>query len=194
MSRIYTRTGDDGETSLQGGGRVGKDHVRVAACGTIDELNAVLGMARTSLAMIDPTPIEVDQFVVTLQHHLFNLGAELATPQPGEHRTNWIQEADVGQLEQAIDRWQAELEPLREFILPGGCPAAAQLHLARCVCRRAERLIVRLAADEPIRGEVLRFANRLSDALFVLARHVNRLAGVADVTWQQERPPKPGSL
>jgi cob(I)alamin adenosyltransferase len=185
MSKIYTRTGDDGETSLFGGGRVRKDHVRVAAYGTIDELGAVLGVARGLLALVDPTPVEVDEFVVMLQHQLFNLGAELATPQPDKHGTNRIDDADVARLEQAMDRWQAELEPLREFILPGGCPAAAQLHLARCVCRRAERLMVSLAADEPLRGEVLRYVNRLSDTLFVLARHVNRLAGVPDITWRQ---------
>jgi cob(I)alamin adenosyltransferase len=186
MTKIYTRTGDDGETSLFAGGRVRKDHVRVAAYGTIDELNAVLGVVRNDLAAIDPTPSEVDQFVVSLQHQLFKLGAELATPQPEKDGANLIRDADVSQLEQAIDRWTAMLAPLREFILPGGCPAATQLQLARCVCRRGERLVVRLAADEPVRGEVLRYVNRLSDVLFVLARYTNRLAGVADVIWRQE--------
>jgi cob(I)alamin adenosyltransferase len=186
MSKIYTRTGDDGDTSLFGGGRVRKDHVRVAAYGTIDELSAVLGVARASLALVDPTPPDLEEFVATLQHQLLNLGAELATVEPQRQGTSLICDADVSRLEQSMDRWAAGLEPLREFILPGGTPAAAQLHVARCVCRRAERLVVSLAAEEPIRGEVLRYVNRLSDTLFVLARHVNHLAGVPDVTWRQQ--------
>jgi cob(I)alamin adenosyltransferase len=186
MAKIYTRTGDEGETSLYNGGRVRKDHLRVETVGTLDELSAVLGIARSSLASVRSTPAEVDQFVARVQHQLFNLGAELATPEPAAHGTALIGDADVSGLEQAMDRWEAELEPLREFILPGGCRAAAELHLARCVCRRAERLLVRLAADEAIRGQALRYVNRLSDALFVLARCVNRRAGAADVVWRQE--------
>jgi len=116
---------------------------------------------------------------------LFQLGAELATPQPGQHGAHVVQDADVTRLEAAIDRWDAEMAPLREFILPGGCPAAAQLHLARCACRRAERQIVRLAAHAPIRGEVLCYVNRLSDALFVLARAANHSAGVPDTPWRK---------
>lgn len=184
MAKIYTRTGDEGETSLFGGGRVRKDHLRVDAMGTIDELNAALGVARASLALDDPTLGEVVQFIATVQNQLFNLGAELATPETAGEGAPLVSDADVTGLEQAMDRWQAELEPLRQFILPGGSPAAAELHLARCVCRRAERLIVRLAAEIPVRGEVLRYVNRLSDALFVLARHANRLVGVPDVVWR----------
>ena len=185
MSKIYTRTGDSGETGLFGGPRVPKDNVRVAAYGTVDELNAVLGVARGAIALIDPLANEIDRFVARVQHQLFNLGAELATPQPARHGTNLVQDADVVWLEQTIDAWEAELEPLSTFILPGGCPAAAHLHWARTVSRRAERLVVRLAATEPIRGEVLRYVNRLSDALFVAARTANRLAGVPDVAWER---------
>jgi len=185
MAKIYTRRGDEGETSLSGGGRVRKDHVRVEAYGTIDELSAVLGVARGWLATVDSTSADLDKFIESLQHRLFNLGAELATVDPQQKGTERIGDADVARLEQAMDGWEAGLEPLREFILPGGTRAAAELHFARCVCRRAERLIVRLSADEPIRGEVLRYVNRLSDTLFVMARHVNRLAGVPDVTWRK---------
>jgi cob(I)alamin adenosyltransferase len=196
MSRIYTRTGDSGETGLFGGGRVRKDDLRVEAYGTIDELNAVLGVAREALASNGLTgealtgegqPRELDAFVVRVQHQLFNLGAELATPQPSAHGTNLVSDADVAWLEHAIDGWEQELAPLRTFILPGGSPSAAHLHWARTVCRRAERLVVQLAASEPIRGEVIRYVNRLSDALFVAARTANRLARVSDVNWDQQR-------
>jgi cob(I)alamin adenosyltransferase len=186
MSRIYTRTGDSGETGLFGGGRVRKDDLRVEAYGTIDELNAVLGVAREALAS-KGQPGELDAFVVRVQHQLFDLGAELATPEPAAHGTNLVSDADVAWLEQEIDLWEQELAPLRTFILPGGSPAAAHLHWARTVCRRAERLVVQLAASEPIRGEVIRYVNRLSDALFVAARTANRLARVADVNWNQQK-------
>lgn len=185
MVRIYTRTGDDGDTSLYGGQRVRKDDVRVAACGTIDELNAVLGVVRAAAAGMPNLATDVDSFLSELQHRLFNLGAELATPQPQLGAADQIEDADVAALEAAIDRWEKELTPLKEFILPGGCAAAAQAHLARCVCRRAERLIVRLAAAESIRSELCRYVNRLSDALFVLARTLNHASGVSDTTWQR---------
>lgn len=185
MSRIYTRTGDAGETGLFGGGRVRKDDLRVTAYGTVDELNAVLGVAHTAFAAMGTPPVELDAFVVRVQHQLFNLGAELATPRPADFGTNIVADADVVWLEQAIDAWEADLSPLKTFILPGGSAAAAHLHWARTVSRRAERLIVRLAASEPIRGEVIRYINRLSDALFIAARAANRLAGVTDVEWKQ---------
>jgi cob(I)alamin adenosyltransferase len=190
MSRIYTRTGDSGETGLFGGGRVRKDSPRVEAYGTVDELNAVLGVARQSLES-ESMWAEIDQFVVRVQHQLFNLGAELATPQPAAHGTNLVADAEIAWLEQAIDNWEQQLAPLRTFILPGGSPAAAHLHWARTVCRRAERLVVQLAdgelaAGESIRGEVIRYLNRLSDALFVAARAANATAGVADVNWNQQ--------
>jgi cob(I)alamin adenosyltransferase len=186
MSKIYTRTGDDGQTGLFGGSRVRKSDLRIAAIGAVDELNATLSVVRVELARIEPAPTDLDQFVERAQHHLFNLGAELAMPEPQSKGTNRIEEADVASLEAAIDRWEASLQPLREFILPGGTAAAAQLHLARAVCRRAERLLVELSAGAPVRGELIHYLNRLSDALFVAARSANRLAGVPDVKWRPD--------
>ncbi len=184
MSRIYTRTGDTGETGLFGGGRVRKYELRVEAYGTVDELNAVLGVARESLAN-EPRLLALDQFVIRVQHQLFNLGAELATPEPSAHGTNLVTGADVKWLEDSIDLWEHDLAPLKTFILPGGWPAAARLHWARTVCRRAERLVVELAEKESIRDDVLRYVNRLSDALFVAARAANHLLAVTDVPWHQ---------
>ncbi len=186
MTRIYTRTGDSGETGLFGGDRVRKDNLRVEVYGTIDELNAVLGVARAALSR-EPELDQIDQFVARVQHQLFDLGAELATPQPDAHGTNLVSDADVAWLEHSIDAWEQELAPLRTFILPGGSAAAAHLHWARTVCRRAERLLVALAASESIRGEVMRYANRLSDALFVAARAANRQLDVSDVLWKQQK-------
>jgi cob(I)alamin adenosyltransferase len=184
MSKIYTRTGDDGETGLFGGSRVRKDDLRIETIGTVDELNAVLSVARVELGRMDLLPTGIDDFVERAQHQLFNLGAELATPQPQPGGANQIQTADVAGLEAAIDRWETMLEPLREFTLPGGSAAAAQLHVARAVCRRAERLLVELSATAPIRSELIHYLNRLSDALFVAARSANRSAGVGDVKWR----------
>jgi cob(I)alamin adenosyltransferase len=126
----------------------------------------------------------MDDILAGVQHRLFDLGAEIATPQPASRGTNLVRDDDVTELEAAIDRWEAELPPLRTFILPGGCAAAAQLHLARCVVRRAERRLVQLAAAESIRDEVLRYLNRLSDLLFVMTRAVNQANHVVDVTWE----------
>jgi cob(I)alamin adenosyltransferase len=185
MSRIYTRTGDSGETGLFGGPRVRKDDLRVAAYGTVDELNAALGVVRSTLAA-DSRLAEIDQFVTQVQHQLFNLGAELASPQPESHGTNLILDSHVSRLEQVIDVWEQHLAPLKTFLLPGGSLSAAQLHWARTVCRRAERLVVELAARESIRGEVVRYVNRLSDALFVAARTANHLQGITDVLWKRQ--------
>lgn len=185
-AKIYTRSGDAGETALWGGRRVPKDDPRVEAFGTVDELNAVLGVVRAELARWPETPANVDSLLTDLQHQLFHLGAELAAGSSDSPGSQLLGDADVANLEAAIDRFEEELEPLRSFILPGGCPAAAQLHLARCVCRRAERRLVHLAGFEAVRGEVLRYVNRLSDLCFVLARSVNRAAGVPDVLWRQE--------
>jgi cob(I)alamin adenosyltransferase len=185
MAKIYTRTGDTGETALFGGGRVGKDNVRVEAMGTVDELNAALGVVRMELARSGTAPPDLDPLVAQVQHRLFDLGAEVATPSPAGHGTNLVNDSHILTLEAAIDRLDASLAPLREFILPGGVPAAAQLHLARCVCRRAERRLVELMSHEPVRGELLRYLNRLSDLLFVLARAVNQANGAPDVTWQR---------
>jgi cob(I)alamin adenosyltransferase len=186
MAKIYTRVGDGGETALFGGGRVRKDDVRVEAIGTLDELNAAVGVVRTELERGGVAPPGIDDLLSQIQHRLFDLGAELATPEPEAHGICRIRDQHVTELETQIDRYDVNLEPLRAFILPGGCPAAAQLHLARCICRRAERRLVALAATKPIRGEVVRFLNRLSDLLFVLARTANYASGQPDVVWQQD--------
>lgn len=179
--RIYTRTGDAGETGLLGGVRVAKDHRRIEACGALDELNAALGLV---LAHLDGSPAEL---LYRLQEDCFRLGAELASPEsgkaPASAGSDWVSDEDVIELERAIDRWDAQLPPLRQFILPGGTPAGAAMHLARAVARRAERRVVALAAVEPVRPTVLRYLNRLSDLLFVLARWVNHSAGATERPW-----------
>ena len=187
MANIYTRTGDTGETALFGGPRVRKNDPRVEAIGDVDELNAALGMARIELARSGTSPPDVDTLLTQLQHRLFDLGAELASPHPNQRGTNLVNDRHIAALEAAIDRYDAVLEPLKEFILPGGVPAAAQLHVARCIGRRAERRVVQLMDRETIRGELLRYLNRLSDLLFVLARAVNRANGEPDVTWKQDQ-------
>ncbi len=180
--KIYTKTGDDGDTALFGGGRVGKDHPRVEAYGDVDELNAMLGAARAA----NPMP-RVDEVLVGVQRDLFGLGALLATPDP-DRMARQLEKAriDAGrlrELEVAIDDCESELEPLRSFILPGGTPKAAALHVARTVCRRAERRVVSLRRAEPIPEVVVQYLNRLSDLLFMLARVANRRAGAGEVTW-----------
>jgi cob(I)alamin adenosyltransferase len=184
MANIYTRTGDTGETALFGGGRVGKDDLRIQVIGTVDELNAALGVVRAEIARSGTAPAEFDPLLAQLQHQLFDVGAELAAPRPKQPGGFMVSDSHVKAMEVAIDRCDAQLEPLRAFILPGGVPAAAQLHVARGVCRRAERRLVELNNREPVRGELLRYLNRLSDLLFVLARAVNRADGTPDVTWQ----------
>lgn len=175
--KLYTRSGDDGTTLLFAGGRVAKTHLRVAACGTLDELNAQLGLAR-SLGARD------DECLAQLQSLLLRAGADLATPQGARSgRVTRVDAEIVAWLEAEIDRLDDELPPLTAFILPGGTPAAAALHLARTVCRRAERLVVALQAEEAIGPQLLPCLNRLSDLLFALARHENHLAGRADETW-----------
>jgi cob(I)alamin adenosyltransferase len=189
MAKIYTRTGDEGETSLLGGRRVRKDDARIEAIGSVDEVNAAIGLVRVELARSGVAPAELDDELGTIQHRLFDLGAELASPADGAPRVSAIRDADAGELEASIDRYEATLEPLRQFILPGGMPAAAQLHLARCVCRRCERRLVELASREAVRSESLRYINRLSDWLFVVARIVNRANRLPDVVWDQRVSP-----
>lgn len=184
--KIYTRTGDDGETSLLGGERVRKDDLRVDAMGSVDEVNAALGVVRVELTRSGVAPAGVDEIMAAAQHTLFNLGAELAMRSGPPRGAVLVDDADVAQLEGAIDHFEEGLEPLRAFILPGGAAAAAQLHMARCVCRRSERRLVELAAVELLRGELVRYLNRLSDLLFVLARVVNKANRVPDVMWEQE--------
>ena len=177
--KIYTRTGDAGDTSLFGGTRVRKSEPRVDAYGEVDETNAFLGMARASCT--DP---DIDAELVRLQQDLFALGAQLADP-GGTIATRVakaaLRDEDVTRLEQLIDRYEAELPPLRKFILAGGSPAGAALHVARAVCRRAERRMV--ALEPAVDGVLVRYVNRLSDLLFVLARAVNRRAGAAETEW-----------
>jgi cob(I)alamin adenosyltransferase len=185
MAKIYTRVGDDGETALFGGGRVRKDDLRVEALGTVDELNAALGVVQATLEQGGSAPAGLRDLLAGVQHRLFDLGAEVATPRPQEHGIESVSDVHVTALEAAIDRFDAPLAPLRAFILPGGSLAAAHLHLARCICRRAERRLVQLAAAEPIRGELIRYLNRLSDLLFVLARAVNHFDGRPDIVWQK---------
>jgi cob(I)alamin adenosyltransferase len=184
MVKIYTRTGDTGETSLLGGRRVRKDDRRIEAIGSVDETNAALGLVRVELLRSGVAPPGIDDLVTEIQHRLFDVGAELASPVATAIAVSSLSDGDVSMLETEIDRWDAGLEPLRKFILPGGSAAAAQLHLARCVCRRAERRLVELASTEPVRGELVRYVNRLSDLLFVLARATNVANRVADVTWE----------
>ncbi|HJS47910.1 MAG TPA: cob(I)yrinic acid a,c-diamide adenosyltransferase [Gemmatimonadales bacterium] len=180
--RIYTRTGDGGDTGLFGGGRVPKHHPRVAAYGDVDELNSAIGVARAA-----PPPDLADPLLESIQRDLFALGGHLATPDPGKVRRA-LAKADlsagrVEELERAIDAADAELPALRAFVLPAGAPKAAALHLARTVCRRAERSVVGLAAAEEVPALFLTYLNRLSDLLFALARLANHRDGRGDVPW-----------
>jgi len=180
--KIYTRTGDQGDTGLFGGGRVGKDDPRVEAYGGVDELNASLGLVRA----IELMP-RIDEVIVGVQRDLFAIGALLATPDTAkmaEHLAKArLDEERIAQLERAIDECERELEPLRAFIIPGGTPKAAALHVARTVCRRAERQVVALRRDVDLPDLVVTYLNRLSDLLFMLARVANRRAGAGEVTW-----------
>ena len=175
--KIYTKTGDAGETGLFGGGRVPKDDPRVRAYGDVDELNATLGFA----AALDPAGFESD-FLQSLQRDLFSIGAELATPNAGKVRAQ-VGADRVSAIEQVIDKHEATLTPLKNFILPGGTPKAAALHVARTTCRRAERAVVTLSREQQINPVIIHYLNRLSDLLFVLARAVNKQAGRADIVW-----------
>jgi cob(I)alamin adenosyltransferase len=180
--KIYTRTGDAGDTGLFGGGRVAKDDPRVEAYGDVDELNAVLGLARA----VEPMP-RIDEVLVPVQRDLFAIGALLATPdreKMAQHLAKArIDETRIAELERAIDDADSELEPLRAFILPGGTPKSAALHVARTVCRRAERRVVTLLRDVELPELTVIYLNRLSDLLFTLARLANRRSGAGEVTW-----------
>lgn len=188
LNRIYTRMGDDGNTSLVGGQRVAKDDVRIEAYGTVDEVNAVLGMARVSLAeLIDRHPrlAELDSILLRVQHELFNLGSILATlPKDVHPRQARITETDVRQLETEMDRMNENLAPLRSFILPGGSRLSTELHVCRTVCRRAERILAGMSREEQVPEDALQYLNRLSDAAFVWSRWVNHELGIAEELWQ----------
>ena len=181
LNRIYTRTGDGGETGLGDGSRVAKDSARVAAYGTVDEVNATLGLVRLGATG------EMALAIARIQNDLFDLGADLATPDlEGDATAKYprlrIQAGQVARLEAEIDAMNADLAPLRSFVLPGGSAVAAHLHVARTVCRRAERLAVTLAGVEPVNGEAVKYLNRLSDWLFVASRVAND-NGAGDVLW-----------
>ena len=176
LTKIYTRTGDDGTTGLTGGGRIAKDHPRVEAMGAVDELNSALGVLLT-----ESLDAGVRQTLLKVQHQLFDLGGELSMP--GE---TLVHGSDVKALEKALDHYNADLPPLKDFILPGGGRAGAYCHIARGICRRAERRMVTLGAAEQLSPGARQYLNRLSDLLFVLARVLNRDSGHPDVLWQRD--------
>lgn len=181
MSKLYSKTGDGGETSLYGGQRVPKHHFRLEAYGTIDELNAVLAFC---LAQPDSEPYR--EFIQSIQRDLFKLGAELAAP-PGRIIAGLatVNEEQVTLIEQAIDKLSDKLPPLHHFIIPGGTALSASLHLARTICRRAERRVVELASRETVRPIIISYLNRLGDYLFALARQANQRAAVSEIIWQR---------
>ena len=175
LTRIYTRTGDDGTTGLAGGERLPKDHARIEAIGSVDELNACIGLLRAQ-----PLGEDIDRSLAGVQHRLFDLGGELAMP-----CTELLSDARTLELEQTLDLVNADLPPLEEFVLPGGNEAAARCHLARTVCRRAERDLLRLSRSERVNSASMRYLNRLSDLLFVYARVLARRHGGVEVTWKK---------
>ena len=179
LSKIYTRTGDDGSTGLGDGTRVPKDHVRVEAFGTVDELNSILG-----LLLCEPFDNDLRTALTRIQHTLFDLGGELCIP-----GRSVLNAAQVTELEDLLDRLNADLAPLKEFILPGGTRGAALCHMARSVCRRAERRVYSLSCREPVSPVSLKYLNRLSDLLFVMARALNRASDTPDVLWQPMQKP-----
>ena len=184
LNRIYTKGGDAGQTSLAGGQRVSKDDPRIEAYGTVDELNATLALAEVS-CQNEPRLSDLASILRRVQHELFNLGSILATkPEDVHPKQARVTDAEVSQLEREIDAMNAELPPLRSFVLPGGTRVNAELHLARTVCRRAERALVTLSRREEVPPETVRYLNRLSDALFVFSRWSSKALGVAEVLWE----------
>lgn len=180
ITKVYTKTGDKGETGLGGGQRIPKDHLRIESYGTVDELNSVLGVARLHVQ-----DAELSELLERIQHQLFDLGSDLAVLSADKERYKMPEFPGVAVewLERAIDAATEELPPLKEFVLPAGEPAAAHLHVARCICRRAERLCVGLAREDEVSEHVVPYLNRLSDALFCFARLVNLRSGRGDVLW-----------
>ena len=177
LSKIYTRTGDKGTTGLAGGERIDKDSPRIEAIGDIDELNSVIGLLLT-----ESVPEEIQAILLDVQHRLFDIGGGLSIPDVEMAANNLVQE-----MEQSMDRMIDQLQPLKEFILPGGTRTAALCHLARSVCRRAERHLIALNRREPVGEFPLQYLNRLSDLLFVIARTLNKNAGKDDIYWQSQR-------
>lgn len=188
LNRIYTRRGDDGSTSLVGGQRVSKDALRIECYGTIDELNAVVGMATVTLEELAGRRADVNRLLAILrrvQHELFNLGSILATlPEDVHPKQPRVTEGEIAQLEHEIDEMNGMLQPLRSFVLPGGCRINAELHLCRTVCRRAERLLVALSHHEQTPPEAMHYLNRLSDAFFVWSRWITWKLKAPEVLWQ----------
>lgn len=182
LSKIYTRTGDDGSTGLGDGSRVAKDSLRVSAYGTVDELNSTIGMVLAS----DGVGEDVREALTQVQHDLFDLGGELCIPGMA-----MVEDSDIERLEQVLDGFNDPLPPLKDFILPGGGMAASCCHLARTVCRRAERDVIALSRQEDVRPQAQRYLNRLSDLLFVVSRVLARASGHGEVLWQHERRRKP---
>ncbi len=180
--KIYTKKGDQGNTSLYGGERVAKSSLRIKAYGTVDELNSVMGLA-ASYSLSEQGSRGINK----IQQDLFVLGADLATPPSSKTRINRIDEEAITFLEQAIDEMERDLDPLKNFILPGGSPQGASLHLARTVCRRAERAAVECSRQEEISELTVKYLNRLSDFLFVLARFENKQAGTSETVWKPDR-------
>jgi len=177
LSKIATRTGDNGTTGLADGSRINKDHPRITAMGDIDELNSSIG-----LILIHPLPDEIRELLTDIQHRMFDLGGELSMPDQG-----FISEQSVTQLDVALDTLNAELPPLKEFILPGGSPAAAHCHMARTICRRAERSVITLGNQTELSEVALAYLNRLSDLLFVIARTLTRVQKEDEPQWQSKR-------
>ncbi len=198
INRVYTRRGDAGETSLAGGQRLRKDDIRIEAYGTVDELNAFVGIARESareLSIAIPALAELAEILRRVQHELFNAGSVLATlPADMHSRQARITAAEPVQLEREIDRMNESLPPLRSFVLPGGCRLNAELHVCRTVCRRAERSCVTLAGSGESAPDVLRYLNRLSDAFFVWSRWVNHQLGVPEILWEPNQASSQGAL
>jgi cob(I)alamin adenosyltransferase len=182
INRVYTRQGDGGTTALAGGQRVAKDSLRIEAYGTVDELNACIGMARAG------SPAVLARILLRVQHELFNLGSILATlPEDVHPKQARITDADIAQLEAEMDEMNEELEPLRSFVLPGGSRLNAELHVCRTVCRRAERVCVALARAESAPAEAVRYLNRLSDALFVWSRWASHATGSDETLWEPNK-------
>lgn len=184
--KLYTKSGDDGSTGLHGGGRVGKDHPRICAFGTVDELNAWIGMCVS--ACTGPGADRLREMLISIQSRLFDLGADLATPSgaPTQGRVTRIGERHVVQAEGFIDEVDAQNPPIRVFVLPGGTELASRLHVARTVCRRAERLLVELSRIEEIQPQAIHYLNRLGDLLFAMARRANLAGGGQDTPWQKD--------
>ena len=177
LTKIYTRTGDKGTTGLSDGNRVPKDHARIIAIGDVDELNSVIG-----IVLAQDLDTHTGEILTNVQHALFNVGGELSLP-----GHSLITQQHETYLEDQLDKLNEDLDPLKDFILPGGTQSAAYIHLARTVCRRAERNLISLHHNEPVSEYILQYVNRLSDFLFVLARHINKHSGQADVLWQPDK-------